>query len=142
MQEEKIVLPKFTMPGQRNWVVYALAGVGGLVVVSVIMFAVVVSKGGAVPSAAAARANVAEAPLAASAMPVPVAQPKAIALAAVAPTSPPDVAKEASPAKPVRSSSHRPHHGRTKALAKAGSAGGHPHSWKPDALDELLKRFK
>jgi hypothetical protein len=142
MQQEKLVLPKFTVPGQRNWMPWALAGVGGLVVVSVIAFSMVVWKNKSAPTAAAAPvpAKVVEPTAAAAPTAVPAAQPRT-ALAAVA-TPPADLAKEEAPAaRPAKA--HRSHHGHgSKSLARAG---GSPHarsSGKNDAIDELLKKFK
>jgi hypothetical protein len=141
MQQEKLVLPKFTMPGQRNWMAWALASVGGLVVVSLIVFGVVVWKNKTQPQPLAhLPAQTLEAPLAAAARPVPAPQPKA-ALAAAAATAP-DVAKEVAPAKSTKA--HRAHHSRGsgKALARAGASSHTRSSGKPDAIDELLKKFK
>jgi hypothetical protein len=139
MQEEKFVLPKFTVPGQRRWIPFAIAGAGGLVVISIIMLAVVVSRG-RVPVApvAAVPVNAEPAPLAASATPVPVAPKPTLAAAA---TSAPDIAKEEAPVKAARAASHRPRRAHAKSLAKAG-APSRGHAAKGDALDDLLKRFK
>jgi hypothetical protein len=136
MQEEKFVLPKFTVPGQRRWVPFAIAGAGGLVAISIIMFAVVVSRSRAPVAAVAVTAE--PAPLAASATPVPVAPKPALAAATA---SAPDVAKEEAPVKATRAVSHRARRTHAKSLAKAG-APGHGRSAKGDPLDDLLKRFK
>jgi hypothetical protein len=139
MQQEKLVLPKFTVPGQRNWMPLALAGVGGLVVVSVIAFGTVVWKNKNAPVAAAApvSAKVAEATPAPA--PAAAAQPRQ-ALAAMA-TPPADVAKGEAPAvRPAKA--HRSHHAHGSKLARAGAAPHARSSGKNDAIDELLKKFK
>jgi predicted anti-sigma-YlaC factor YlaD len=138
MQQEKLVLPKFTVPGQRDWLKWVLVGVGGLVAVNLIAFAVVLSKRTGAHASAVTSAKADDVPLAPSATPTPVAQPKAALAVATAPV---DTAtpKDDVPAK-AKAPSHRSHHGHGKALAKAGS--GARRSGKPDALDELLKRFK
>jgi pyruvate/2-oxoglutarate dehydrogenase complex dihydrolipoamide acyltransferase (E2) component len=143
MQQEKFVLPKFTVPGQRNWLVWVLAGVGGLVVVNMIVLGVVVARGRGAQAAAAAATppKMDEAPLAPSATPVP---PQAkTALAATAAPAADVAAKEEAPSKPAKTSSRRAHHAHGKALAHAGvSSGHHSVAGKGDALDELLKKFK
>jgi hypothetical protein len=145
MQQEKIVLPKFTVPGQTNWVKWALVGVGGMVALSVVAFGVALSKRNAADATAAATPKSAEVPLAPSATPRPVNQPSA-RLAAAVPTDPAPAAEEA-PAPRVKASSHRPRraHGGHKTLAKAGSgssASTSSKSGKSDPLDDILKRFK
>ena len=77
MQQEKIVLPKFTVPGQTNWVKWALVGVGGLVVLSAVLFGVALATRTPAPEAVAAPAKPVDVPLAPSATPRPVKQPGA-----------------------------------------------------------------
>jgi hypothetical protein len=151
MQQEKFVLPKFTVPGERRWGKWVVAGVGTLVAVNLILFGVVLSKrsGAQATVAAQGATRTAEAPaLAPSAMPTPLPQPKA-ALAATtavaADRAEPEAAKgdEVAPAKPAKAVSHRPHRSRNKSLAKATTTEHHASagsSGKPDAIDELLKR--
>jgi hypothetical protein len=147
MQQEKIEFPKFTVPGQTNWVKWALVGVGGLVVVSGSLFAVALAKRDAPTAAVVAPAKAPEVPLAPSATPRPAQKP-AQALAAAS-TTPADTATTADDASaPAKAASHRPRkttHARTRSLAKASSsspAGKAGNSGKPDAIDELLKKFK
>jgi hypothetical protein len=147
MQQEKIVLPKFTVPGQTNWVKWALVGVGGMVALSVVAFGVALSKRNAADATAAATPKSAEVPLAPSATPRPVNQPSARLAAAVPRTTDPAPAAEEAPAPRVKASSHRPRraHGGHKTLAKAGSgssASTSSKSGKSDPLDDILKRFK
>src|SRR5688572_31160597 len=82
MQQEKIVLPKFTVPGQRNWVKWALVGVGGLVALSVVAFSFALSRRNTADATAAAAPKPVEVPLAPSATPRPLAKPAALAAAA------------------------------------------------------------
>jgi hypothetical protein len=138
MQEEKLVLPKFTVPGQRNWVKWALVGVSGLVVLNVIVFAVVVmNRSGAKATAVAPVQAQAPRPLAA----VPPATTQAPVVAAAATSTVTEAPAAQAPAK--KASSRRARHGRSLAKASSGgrtrtassSSGG-----KSDAIDELLKR--
>jgi hypothetical protein len=139
MQQEKIEFPKFTVPGQTNWVKWALVGVGGLVALSAVAFGLALAKRNDAATAVAAPTRAADVPLAPSATPRPVAP--ATALAATAPVPAETAAADDAPA--VKAASHRPHRGHTghARLAKAASSGP-SKSGKPDAIDELLKRFK
>src|SRR5690349_6749887 len=86
MQQEKIEFPKFTVPGQTNWVKWVLVGVGGLVVISAFTFGVALSKRNQASTEVAAAPAKVDVPLAPSATPRPVPQPnKALAAAAAAP---------------------------------------------------------
>jgi len=138
MQQEKIVLPKFTVPGQTNWVKWALVGVGGLVALSVVAFVVALSKRPAADPVATASPKAAEVPLAPSASPRPLKPTPTLAAAATT------AADEAS-AK-VKAPSHRARrvHTNRKTLAKAPSGGSTSSSkaGKSDPLDDILKRFK
>ena len=152
MQQEKIVLPKFTVPGQNNWIKWVLVGVGGLVVVSVLAFGVALSRRTGTHAVAVSPVNADEAPLSPSAAPRAPAQPAAHLAAAAAVPADTAAAQGQGPgqspskdelATRTKSVSHRSHHSRvthTKTLAKAGSNG--KTAGKSDALDELLKRFK
>jgi hypothetical protein len=151
---EKVVLPKFRVPGMRShWAMRALWIVGGLVLVQMGVFALIIMKQ---PGAEAADATAA-APIAA-ASPAAASAPGAKALVQdpanpsvktpEAPPSAPTATASASDA-PVRGKRLRRHsyrHARRssaasgKVLAKAG--GPSKKSKKPDAIDELLKRFK
>jgi hypothetical protein len=146
MQQEKIELPKFTVPGQNNWMKWALVGVGGLVAVSFIAFGVALSRRTGTQAVVVTPVRADEAPAPAVAIPASQSQPKAaLAAASAAPAdSAPAIKEEAAApvaaAKPkARRSSH---HGHTRSLAKATSGSSKPSTGKPDALDDLLKRFK
>jgi len=146
MQQEKIEFPKFTVPGQTNWVKWALAAVGGLVVLSAFAFGVALTRRDqTAPTATVAPAK-AEVPLAPSATPRPVPQP-GTALAATAATAPDTAAAPAADDAPASAKAHRPrrssNRGHTRSLAKASSSSSSSKSsGKPDAIDELLKKFK
>jgi hypothetical protein len=140
MQEEKIVLPKFTVPGQRNWTKWALVGVGGLIAVNLIVFGLVLMNRSGTKPAAVGPVH-AEVPAA-----TPAAPARAPSAAAAVATSAPAGATtaEGAPAKAAnKASARRSRHGHgNRALAKASSgrtkssaAGG-----KSDPIDELLKR--
>src|SRR5437773_1128754 len=149
MQQEKFVLPKFTVPGQRNWVKWALVGVGGLVAVNLMVFSVVLSKRTRSRSAVVASPTpprTDQAPLSPAATPKPVQQPKAALAAATASPADEAPATDDASAKAPKAPSHHSHrsshassnHG-SRSLAKATSGTQHA-TGKPDALDELLKR--
>jgi hypothetical protein len=143
MQQEKIEFPKFTVPGQTNWVKWVLASVGGLVVLSAFAFGVALARRTPAPTASAAQASPApDVPLAPSATPRPAPRPSAALAATGAAPVETAAASDDAPA-PARAASHRPrrsHGGHARTLAKAGSSSS--KSGKPDAIDELLKRFK
>src|SRR5437879_527241 len=130
MQQEKFVLPKFTVPGQRNWVKWALVGVGGLVAVNVMVFSVVLSKRTRPRSTViAATARAGEPSLSPAAIPNPVPQPKA-ALAAATATAPDqaeapardEATAQAAKALAPAHRSHRSHAStHSRSLAKASS---------------------
>jgi hypothetical protein len=148
MQQEKIVLPKFTVPGQTNWAKWVLVGVGGLVVVNLVAFGLVVSKRSGVQATAVAPSAAAEVPAVPAAAARPTPPPSAaVATTATAPAAAqPEAAAAAAPA-PVKAkaaSTHRARrsHSSHKALAKAGSTGQRSSTGKADPLDELLKKFK
>jgi type IV secretory pathway VirB10-like protein len=149
---EKVVLPKFRVPGMRShWAMRLLWIVGGLVLVQMGVFALIIMRQ---PGAEASDAIAPRAPVAASS---PAAAPakalaqdpaKPSAKTPEAPPATPTATASASDA-PVRGKRLRRHsyrHARRssaasgKALAKAG--GPSKKSKKPDAVDELLKRFK
>jgi hypothetical protein len=142
MQQDKFEFPKFSVPGQTNWVKWALVGVGGLVVVSAFAFGVAMTKRNQAATAVASPAKAADVPLAPSATPRPLPQ-STTALAATAATPVETAtATDAASAAP-KAASHRPrrsHAGHSRSLAKAGSSSS--KSGKPDAIDELLKKFK
>ena len=143
MQQEKIVLPKFTVPGQTNWVKWALVGVGGLVALSVVAFGVALSKRNSDVTATAAP-KPADVPLAPSATPRPVSKPSAT-LAATATPAPDKAAApaEAAPPPKAKAVSHRPRRTQNRTLARANSASSTSKSaGKSDPLDDILKRFK
>jgi hypothetical protein len=142
MQQEKIEFPKFTVPGQTNWVKWVLAGVGGLVVISAFAFGVALTRRNQVTTAVTTPVKASEVPLAPSATPRPVPQPGTALAATGAPKVETASTTDDAPA-PAKAASHRPRrssHGHTRALAKAVASGS--KSGKPDAIDELLKRFK
>jgi hypothetical protein len=142
MQQDKIEFPKFTVPGQTNWVKWALASVGGLVVLSAVAFGVALAKRPQTPAVTASQAGTADVPLAPSATPRRAPQPSAaLAATGAAPVEAAAVSDDAP--SPAKVASHRPrrsHGGHARTLAKAGSSSS--KSGKPDAIDELLKRFK
>lgn len=147
MQQEKIVLPKFTVPGQTNWVKWALVGVGGLVALSVVALGVALSQRKAPDATAAAAPKAVEAPLAPSATPRPVPKPSATLAATATPA--PDTAQAADEAPAKKPASHRPRraHSSHKTLARASSsnnssARSSAAAGKSDPLDDILKRFK
>jgi hypothetical protein len=141
MQQEKIELPKFTVPGQTNWGRWALVGVGGLVAVSLIAFAVALSRR---PTPDITATKAVDVPLAPSATPRPVKPTPTLAAANTAEAAP---AAEEAPAAKVKSTSRRPRRAHTshKTLARAASGGSSASSGKSgksDPLDDILKRFK
>jgi cytoskeletal protein RodZ len=150
MEQERFVLPKFTVPGQRDWVKWVLLGVGGLVAVNLIAFGVVLSKRSAAQVTAAAQAQARaqakadELPLVPSATAQPAASKPTLTAAVSAPeAAAPDTAapSKMAPAARAKNARHaRRSHTSHKTLAKASSSG--QRSGKPDAIDELLKRFK
>ena len=96
------------------------------------------------PVVAATPAKV-DVPLAPSATPRPVQKP-AQALAAASTTSAETATASDDAPAAAKPASHRPRrsHGHTKSLAKASPSTGKSSSssGKPDAIDELLKKFK
>jgi hypothetical protein len=148
MRQEKIVLPKFTLPGQTNWVKWVLVGVGGLVAVNMIVLVLVVSKRTGVEATAVAPSAAAEVPAVQASSPPPAAQPKAAvaatasATAVAQPETAAPAAAEAPKAKASARHAHRSRGSSHRALAKAGSTGQRSSSGGTDAVDELLKRFK
>ena len=144
MEQEKIVLPKFTVPGQTNWVKWALVGVGGMVALSVIAFTVALSQrdtDGATAREEPAPAKPADVPLAPSATPRPVPRPSTT-LAATTTPAPETSPEAAEPPRRVKASSHRPRRARGSSRSLAKTSSNSSKSGKPDALDEILKRFK
>jgi pyruvate/2-oxoglutarate dehydrogenase complex dihydrolipoamide acyltransferase (E2) component len=143
MQQEKIEFPKFTVPGQTNWVKWVLVGVGGLVVVSTLLFGVALAKRNNQAPAVAATPAPVDVPLAPSATPRP-AQKAAPALAAATSAETATASDDApAAAKPALHRPRRSSHGHTRSLAKASSSTSKSSSsGKPDAIDELLKKFK
>jgi hypothetical protein len=142
MHQEKIEFPKFTVPGQTNWTKWVLVSVGGLVVLSAFAFGVALTKRNQTPSEVATPSRV-DVPPAPSATPPPAPQPARALAATAAPPVDTATASDSAPA-PAKAAAHRPHrsHGaRTKTLAKAPSSSASKPG-KPDAIDELLKRFK
>ncbi len=149
-----IVLPKFNLPGQRaKWVIRTLWIAGGLVAVQMVVLAVVLWNRQA-PAVATLPASAPPVARTTATAPRP-ATPAAVAAspenqpvaAASQPSSDGAVAKrEAAPSKPARRAGHRPKHG--KLLAKASASqprsgkSGSKGSGKPDAIDELLRKFK
>jgi hypothetical protein len=140
MQQEKIEFPKFTVPGQTNWVKWALVGVGGLVVVSAFAFGVALAKRNQAPTAVAMPAKSTDVPLAPSAMPRAV-QPTTTLAATTAVPAETARAGDDAPA-PVKAASHRPRRSHASHTGLAKATVGPKKSGKPDAIDELLKRFK
>jgi hypothetical protein len=154
---EKVVLPKFRVPGLRShWSIRALWVVAGLVFVQMGVFALLMWKQQE-PEAVAAEA--AGAPSSASAAPAaPVARLEAAKVPASkstanageeAPSTSAAVAARGDDA-PLKKKRFRRHSARrghravggsTKVLAKAGGPAK-KSSKKSDAIDELLKRFK
>jgi hypothetical protein len=145
MHQEKIEFPKFTVPGQTNWVKWVLVGVGGLVVLSACTFAVALATRNQAPAVVAVPAKPVDVPLAPSATPKPVPQRQA-ALAATSTTPAETAAASDDAPAAAKPASRRPRrsHGHAKSLAKAssGSTAAASQPGKPDAIDELLKRFK
>jgi hypothetical protein len=144
MHQEKIEFPKFTVPGQTNWVKWALVGVGGLVALSAGAFAIALAKRDQAPTAAAVATKSVEVPLAPSATPrPPVKQPNQAIAAASSTAADTATPSEDTPAA-AKPASRRPRrsHGHAKSLAKASSSSAESKGGKPDAIDELLKRFK
>ena len=145
MQQEKIVLPKFTVPGQTNWVKWALVGVGGLVALSVVLFTVALSKRPATDPVATAAPKAADVALAPSATPRPVKPNPTLAATATAAADVAPATEEGQAAKAKAPSHHaRRTHATRKTLAKASSGGstGASKPGKSDPLDDILKRFK
>jgi hypothetical protein len=145
MQHEKIEFPKFNVPGQTNWAKWALFAVGGMVIISTFAFGVALSKRDQAPVAKAEPAK-ADVPLAPSATPRP-AQPATALAATTAPKVETATASDDTASAPAKAASHHPRrssHGHSgRSLAKAGSSSSpSKSSGKPDAIDELLKRFK
>jgi hypothetical protein len=146
MHQEKIEFPKFTVPGQTNWVKWVLVGVGGLVALSAVAFAFALAKRDQAPPAAAVATKAVEAPLAPSATPRPPVKQPTQALAAAGSTAAGSVTPSEDVPAAAKPASRRPRrsHGHAKSLAKASSSSSSTESkaGKPDAIDELLKRFK
>ena len=144
---EKLVLPKFHIPRRGpHWMVMALCGVAGLVVIQIGVFAVIAWR------------HQGDQPVA---MPEPARAPVAEQVAPVVPAVTPPVAAPVPTARPTmtggmppptavptkRVASHhriRPHaSGRGgKALAKTGVAKHESAPAKSDELDDLLRKFK
>ena len=146
MHQEKIEFPKFTVPGQTNWVKWVLVSVGGLVVISALAFGLALARRDPAP-AVATPAKPVEVPLAPSATPRPVQQPAAALAAASTTPTETATAPDDAPASTAKRASHRPHRSQSghRSLAKASSTASKPvanGNGKPDAIDELLKRFK
>jgi hypothetical protein len=148
--DQKVVLPKFNVPGLRaHWMTRALWAVGALVVAQAVVFGVILTRRESSPAtpgplqATALPAPAATTPAATSAPTVPV--PVAAAAAPTAPTpTAPAVATE-SPARKARGAHHRSlaHHARRGGGRSVAAAGATRKSAaKSDELDDLLKRFK
>jgi len=149
---EKVVLPKFRLPGRRpHWMVMVLWGVGALVLVQVAVLAALAlrhpDEAAAAPVATTPSPAAAAAPATAS---TPAPAP-AVASAAAAPTTATGsrVLTGGMPAPtaplPDRAVAKRPvhHHSRHGTPARTLARAGRPEApSKPDALDELLKKFK
>jgi hypothetical protein len=148
---EKVVLPKFRVPGMRShWAMRALWIVGGLVLVQMGVFALIIMRQPGAEAADVSAANAApaapvtaSAPAATETAPAPVtAKPAGKPAEAPAATA----SAESAPLKGKRFRRHSYRHARrssaasAKVLAKAG--GPAKQSKKTDAIDELLKRFK
>jgi hypothetical protein len=154
---EKVVLPKFRLPGRRpHWMVMVLWGVGALVVVQVAVLAALAlqrhpdeaaaapAATTTAPAAAAAHATAstpAPAPAVASTAAAPTTAPGSRVLTGGMPAPTAPLADGAVARRPVHHRSHHEHgHGApARTLAKAGRPEAPS---KPDALDELLKKFK
>jgi hypothetical protein len=145
---EKLVLPKFHLPRRGpHWMVMALWGVAGLVVIQIAVFAVIAwrHQGG---QAAAVTDPAASAPASApAAQVVPAAPPPAAEAvpAASRPTMtggmpPPTALASRKTAIRHRARSHGPARG-AKATARTGVAKPEGES-KSDELDDLLRKFK
>ena len=153
----KVVLPKFNIPGRRaRWATNALLCIGGLVVVQVAVFALIAYKR---QSAEAAAAPGLIAPVEAAAAAVPAEAPTPVSAAVAAQATDVAAAGVATAAavpssskgagKAERTSSRRSAHSARRAKATARTSGrsskvvsSKGSSSKPDALDELLRRFK
>jgi hypothetical protein len=150
---QRLILPKFNLPGRRpHWMIIALWGVAGLVVLQMGVFATMAwrhqgARAVAVETVApqAAQAPAAALPLA---PPAPVAAAR-VAMAAVPADTASDPAPGVSPRRrgrghqvvrhPARVSRSRPGTGR--ALARTGIPKASAPA-KTDEIDELLMRFK
>lgn len=143
---EKVVLPKFRVPGRRpHWLVLVLWGVGALVVIQVAVLAALTLRHrdeaaaapAAPPSGATAAAPAAAPAAVASTAP---ASPKAVGGQVLTGGMPAPTAPLPEPAVARRPVRHRSHHAApARALARGGRSDAPS---KPDALDELLKKFK
>jgi hypothetical protein len=149
---ERVVLPKFRVPGRRpHWMVLALWGVAGLVAIQVAVFAVIAWKHqepAPDPVAQPAPQLAASLPAAAPATPAirPAPAPTATSVAA-RPTMTGGMPAPAA----MAMDSGRHHRARPRAASqggggkspsRAGVAAKSTPAGKPDALDELLKKFK
>jgi hypothetical protein len=146
MQQEKIEFPKFTVPGQTNWVKWALAAVGGLVVLSA--FRVRRGADQARPDSAHRHRGPGQGGGAAGSFGHAPGRPAAWHGArGHGATAPDTAAAPAADDAPASAKAHRPrrssNRGHTRSLAKASSSSSSSKSsGKPDAIDELLKKFK
>jgi hypothetical protein len=156
--DQKVVLPKFNVPGLRpHWMTRALWGVGALVIAQAAVLGVVLVKRNGTPEAAAAVPAALSAPLATPPATAAGAQTAARAQAAPEATPAPAAAAPAS-ASPATAEVNAPlaprgrgfHHrgvakharrGGGRAVAAAG-ATRKPTGKSADELDDLLKRFK
>jgi hypothetical protein len=147
---EKVVLPKFNVPGLRpHWMVMALWGVGGLVVIQAVVFAVIAWRHqGAEAAAAAASAPPAVAAAPAARVPDPVAAP-AVAPSAAAIKGAGLPAPGAAVATPPRRAAVARHAGRhavgskAKPMARVSTTKrSRPTALRNEELDELLRKFK
>lgn len=145
MHQEKIEFPKFNVPGQTNWAKWALIAVGGMVIISTFAFGVALTKRNQAPVVKAEPAK-ADVPLAPSATPRPAPQAGTALAATTAPKVETATASDDAASAPAKTASHRPRrssHGHSgRSLARAGTSSPSKSSGKPDAIDELLKRFK
>jgi hypothetical protein len=153
--DQKVVLPKFNVPGLRaHWMTRALWAVGALVVAQAVVFGVILTRRESSPATpgplqatalptSALPAPAATTPAATSAPPVPV--PVAAAAAPTAPTPAAPALATESPARKARGAHHRSvaHHARRGGGRSVAAAGATRKSAaKSDELDDLLKRFK
>jgi hypothetical protein len=139
---EKVVLPKFRVPGRGpHWMVMALWGVAGLVVIQVAVFAIIAWNHQSAPAAPPQVASSAPASAPVVAAPAVTAAPVASRPTTMTGGMPAPHALPVGSARHHRVRQHGSAGRSDKTLARAG-VGKSPESSKNDALDDLLRKFK